>query len=296
MKSRFSLFLGLVLIIMVIGSQTAFAQGGLLWTGSFYNNQFLIGPSVENRTFSSINFNWGTDRPYSSVNADNFSARFSTAGEFAAGTYRFTITADDGVHLIIDNNNVVIDTFDAPRPGETLTVDVPLSAGTHHLQVDYRGVSGGAYVNLNWVNLGNVPAQPQPVSGAWTVQYYNNTNLSGAPVSTFTEYSPTHNWGYGSPLGNLSADNFSARWTSTQFLNQGTYEFTVRAANRGRSFAPTREARSLLGCVHLFFVSLVFLSAHPPPSPAALAVLLSFSPVAVGLEIPCQQNSASPAE
>lgn len=229
MNRRFYLVLGLALILSLVGVQTSFAQGGLLWTTTFYNNEYLVGPSVKQTTVNSVNFNWGTDRPFSSVNADHFSARFSTAGEFAAGTYRFTMTADDGVHLIIDNNNVVIDTFDNPSPGQTITVDVPLTAGSHHLQVDYREVDGGAYVHLNWTNLGNVPAQPQPLTGSWTAQYFSNSNLSGSPFSTFSEGSPTHNWGYGAPLSNFPADNFSVRWTSGQYLNQGTYEFTVRA-------------------------------------------------------------------
>jgi hypothetical protein len=35
---------------------------------------------------------------------------------FSAGTYRFTVLADDGVHLWIDGSNLLINTFDRPDP------------------------------------------------------------------------------------------------------------------------------------------------------------------------------------
>lgn len=225
--------LGLLLAALVSGLMTtdALAQQGFIWRVEYFNNPYLIQPNVAAETIRGGNFsvNWGTASPAPSVPADNFSARFSTAGFFAAGTYRFTMRADDGVHLIIDNLNKVIDTYDAPQPGQTLTADVFLSAGDHHLQVDYRESSGEAYVSLSWQYLGAQPPPPPPAGGIWTAQYYSNINLAGAPVATISEASPTHNWGSGQPLPNLGADNFSVRWTSTQFFSDGLYDFVLRA-------------------------------------------------------------------
>src|SRR5690606_21902769 len=75
------------------------------------------------------------------VNADYFSGRFTTNTFFEAGTYRFYILADDGVRMFVDLPTPfvpVIDTFGQPHPGETLTVDVELAGGYHHLQVELK--------------------------------------------------------------------------------------------------------------------------------------------------------------
>jgi hypothetical protein len=55
----------------------------------------------------------------------------------------------------------------------------------------------------------------QATTSAAQGSYYNNSNLSGAPV--FTADAPTinFNWGIGSPAAGLPADQFSVRWTGT---------------------------------------------------------------------------------
>jgi uncharacterized protein YraI len=76
-----------------------------------------------------------------------------------------------------------------------------------------------------------------PVGGSpWTAQYYSNTALSGDPVAIISENSPSHNWGTGSPLPSVPADNFSARWTSVQNLNGGSYTLQVSADDGVRVF------------------------------------------------------------
>jgi transposase len=52
-------------------------------------------------------------------------------------------------------------------------------------------------------------------------------------AAILSEAGPSHNWGSGSPLPSVPADNFSARWTSIQGLNSGNYVLQVRAARRG---------------------------------------------------------------
>ncbi len=62
----------------------------------------------------------------------------------------------------------------------------------------------------------------------WTASYYNSTDLSGSVV--YTEQLPNGiniNWGQGSPNPAVNVDNFSARFTSVQLFNQGTYEFVA---------------------------------------------------------------------
>ena len=103
--------------------------------------------------------------------------------------------------------------------------------------VEYYEASGKAFINFSLQQISGgqppvvVPPQ-QPVvnlPGVWLASYYNNTTLSGSPAAILSETSPSHNWGSGSPLANILADNFSARWTSAQALAGGTYQLQVSA-------------------------------------------------------------------
>jgi uncharacterized protein YraI len=80
-------------------------------------------------------------------------------------------------------------------------------------------------------------AQPAAAqSNAWTAEYFNNTSLSGSPALIRTETLPDGEWGYGAPAPGIVADNFSVRWTTTAFLNGGTYQISVRADDGVRVF------------------------------------------------------------
>lgn len=71
------------------------------------------------------------------------------------------------------------------------------------------------------------PAAAQ--SSAWTAEYFNNPSLAGAPVLVRSETSPTNEWGYNSPGAGIPADYFSARWSTSAYLNGGNYTINVRA-------------------------------------------------------------------
>lgn len=213
------------------------AQNGDVWTAEYYNNRYLTGAPVLSRQDGRIAFNWGASAPYSEVNADNFSVRWASDPYFEAGTYRFYVLADDNVSLRVDYPFAPqIDTFTNPQVGQIISVDITLEAGVHHIQLDYREVTGNAYVYLTWANVASnptgpdfsVPQMPVTVGGAWTGQYFANINLIGSPSLILSETTPSHNWGAASPAVNIPADNFSARWTSVQTLNAGSYQFSVR--------------------------------------------------------------------
>ncbi|MFW5748198.1 MAG: SH3 domain-containing protein [Chloroflexota bacterium] len=75
-------------------------------------------------------------------------------------------------------------------------------------------------------------------TGTWTANYYDNTSLTGIPVATTTY--PALNLSFagqptdslGNPLPGVPADNFSARFTSTQTVTPGNYTFTLTADDR----------------------------------------------------------------
>jgi uncharacterized protein YraI len=222
-----------LLVIALLGVSAAQAQTSQVWNVQFYNDIFLSSSPVVNRQdfAPSLAYNWGAGAPATGVNADNFSARFGTDAFFAAGTYRFSVQADDAVRVYVDFVPV-IDTLEAARPGVVLTADVTLTAGSHHVQVDYREYGGDASLFFGWAQgTGTVfPTPTAPLNtGTWFAQYFANANLTGSPTLIQGESNPSHNWGTGSPVASIPADNWSARWTSQQTLSAGTYTITASA-------------------------------------------------------------------
>ena len=215
----------------------AAARQGTLWFTEFFDNAYLLGDPVVEGQVGEIAFNWGANAPDSEVPADGWSARFGTDIEFAAGSYRFYILADDGVKLWIDYaplGTLAINTYDDPEPGQLLTADVTLDAGFHHIQIDYREVTGDAYLYFDWESLAdgaqqpNFPAPVTPIT-QWTAQYFNNVSLTGSAQVVQTEDSPSHNWGAEQPVLNVGPDYWSGRWTATYDLPAGTYEVSAFA-------------------------------------------------------------------
>ena len=113
--------------------------GPASWSASYFNNLDLSGGAVLNRTDGDINFNWGAGSPDSSVNADNFSARWTTTFNFpTAGRWRFQIGADDGVRMWIDVTQILDEWHGNPEGYRTYETDVyALTAGNHELKVEY---------------------------------------------------------------------------------------------------------------------------------------------------------------
>ncbi len=227
------LALGILLFGGLTTAPVAAQTSAAAWDAAFYNNEFLVDPPVYHANYNDINFDWGTGSPNEAVDNNRWSARFGTDVYFDAGTYRFTFTADDGVQFWVDYGRV-LDTYGGSQAGQTVTVDVPLTAGTHHLQIDYREITDNAYLKMTWINVANIPTGP--VSGNWTAQYYSNPNLSGVPFATLTEASPSHQFGLGAPLSGMPADNFSVRWSNTQNLPAGNYGIQVQADDGVRVF------------------------------------------------------------
>lgn len=69
-----------------------------------------------------------------------------------------------------------------------------------------------------------------PVSAAndWHAEYFSNPTLSGNPALVCTEAGLHFEWGNGSPVAGVSADNFSATFERTiDDLPAGRYTFTT---------------------------------------------------------------------
>ena len=78
------------------------------------------------------------------------------------------------------------------------------------------------------------PTPPPPLTatpapgGAWLGEYFNNSDLLGAPAMVRNDPAVRFNWGFGSPAPGINPDFFSVRWTSNQWFNAGDYLFEAR--------------------------------------------------------------------
>lgn len=136
------------------------------WWGEYFNNQDLSGNVALVRDDPNIDFDWGTGSPGAGVNND-FSARWSRNLTFAAGSYRFNATHDDGLRLWVDDQ-LRLDQWDTCC--RTDTVDVSLTAGLHTLRTEFRDVGGSAVARLSWAPIacGDEHLEPNNTPGEAT--------------------------------------------------------------------------------------------------------------------------------
>ena len=137
-------------LVPMVGIQTASAQSGNVWTAFYYNNQDWAGAPVMTESSSIIYYNWGYGSPGPAVPVDNFTGRFETDAYFYPGTYRFTLTADDEITLIV-GGITYIDSRGQGQSGKTFTADVNFPyAGNQHVTVYYREYTAVAYAYVDW--------------------------------------------------------------------------------------------------------------------------------------------------
>ncbi len=143
-------------------SPAAVPVGPFLWNVEFFNNGTLTGAPVFTRQEYFVGGNWGLGSPGPGIPADLFSARWTTNAFLTGGTYRVTVVADDGVRFMVDGQTW-LNTFDSPRPGETLVVDFAAGTGTHSVRMEFRENTSTAYLFFTWDQLTVTPTQPTPI-------------------------------------------------------------------------------------------------------------------------------------
>jgi glucose/arabinose dehydrogenase/PKD repeat protein len=217
------------------GTVTANFELSGSFTGTYFDNTNLSGAPVVTREDPKIDFLWQGDAPDPALPPDGFSARWTKTQYFAAGRYRFTTVADDGVRLYVDNR-LVIDEWH-PQPGTPHEFVADLGAGNHTLRMEYFEGGGAAIARLFW------DATLEQPGDAFTAEYWNTPGAGGspsipatAPTLTRAETAVDHNWAGGSPAPEVDADHFVARWTRMMPLAPGEYEFTVTADDGVRLF------------------------------------------------------------
>ncbi len=186
----------LVLLAGLLSTQINQAQNvGTNWSAEFWNNTTLSGPAVTTSFYpAGVNFNWGDGPPRDAsntiipgVNADNFSARFTSTQALAqTGLYRFTVQANDGVRVVINGVeylNQLTRTVPDTTPNPDVAVDtfnVNIASTSVSMLVEYTDFQGEAIVQVQWGFLGDdggggdgTPAftpTPQPPATGTVVQ------------------------------------------------------------------------------------------------------------------------------
>ncbi len=203
------------------------------WTGAYFNNTGLSGNPVLIRNDAAINFNWGFGSPDPArVFSDFFSVRWTRQQNFAAGTWRFTVNADDGFRLYV-NGNLVADYYNYVG-NQTRTIDVPLAAGAASLQLEYVEQTGVALVRLTVQQISGSVTPPPPPSGEkfnngpWYTEYFANATLTPPPSVVKTEPAMAFAWNGAPPQPGMPAGFWSARFTQTRYFNPGVYQFVAR--------------------------------------------------------------------
>jgi len=237
MFKRIVLAIGLILVLTL--SNTALADDGVTtaptlqhtapyWEATYWNNTSLSGTPVLQRQETNLNYDWGSGSPHSNVQADHFSARWTRYIDVTPGTYRFTVTSDDGIRVWVDSD-LVIDQWHDHAP-TTYTAETYLGVGHHLVKVEYYERGGVAVAKVSWTLATDTPQY-------WQGEYYNNKTLSGTPSLVRDDQQINFSWGSGSPaLGQVNADVFSARWTRNLDLSAGNYRFSMTVDDGARLY------------------------------------------------------------
>jgi hypothetical protein len=157
--------------------------------GEYYNNRTLSGTPAFAQNTGNINFNWGSGAPGNGVGSDNFSTRWQGIFTFESANYTFTVTADDGIRLYVDN---ALKSPTSPNQDPwrdqattTYTYDIPLSAGNHTIKVEYYENGGGAIAQVSW--------QKKVYSSKWVSQSPYITVTQGSSAAMWVIYNNTGN-------------------------------------------------------------------------------------------------------
>ncbi len=146
-------------LLLVAGADAAMAQtetpSEADWYVRYWNNMDQVGQPVLERNEIDVDHDWGLGSPGSALNPDNFSAQWTSPVFFEEGTYRFTLSSDDGARVWLDSHGYIIDSWTQRTMEETDVAIVDLEEGVHDIAVDYFEDGGFAAISFDWQRVGD---------------------------------------------------------------------------------------------------------------------------------------------
>ncbi len=122
------------------------------WSADYYLNENLAGAPVISRCDAAIDFDWtGTSPGPAIARTWGYSTRWTSNQTMAAGSYRFTATADDGVRVYLDGTLVINEWQDENVTDYNTMVTV--AAGVHTIVVEYFQDGGDAIAKFSITNV-----------------------------------------------------------------------------------------------------------------------------------------------
>jgi len=147
---------------------------------------------------------------YGYLTVDNFAVRWIGDFYFTQGIYVFTVAADDGVRVWIDDV-IVIDQWNIVSDTTTYQEAVAISAGTHNIRIEYWENTGNANIDVSWAEINQ---------DVFNTYYFNTADFMDAAGGPGQEVSTIDH------SGNLATlDN--TRWVGVFELEEADYTFTV---------------------------------------------------------------------
>ena len=167
--------------------------------------------------------NWGWGSPGNGIPADYFTADFDQSGNYASGDYFLQAFADDGVKVEVDGQTLINRWTDYNG-----TIDRALwlgvQAGQHKINTQYLEHVASAAIFSDVVPF-----------DSWLAYYYPNQTMSGMPAAAKV-ITPTddlkklsEDFGLGAPAAGISADHFSAKYTTAKRIAAGEYILRAKA-------------------------------------------------------------------
>jgi len=215
--------------------------------------EYFQMPSYEGRAFNGgslaftrvdpqISFDWGTGGPDPRLPGPAFMVRWTgylhvPAAAAAPGqSYRFTLRADDGVRLWVDER-LIVDDWNDHQVREDAGDILLVGGATVPLKLEYYQHLGTASIALGWAPAGQTPAPipaaalAPPGEGNGLLASYFAGQSFDLPALSRVDQDIAFHWGLDAPDAAVPADRFSARWTGTvEPRYSEVYTFTVRVA------------------------------------------------------------------
>ena len=147
------------------------------WKGEYWSGSAFEGDPILVRNDAQINFAWGEAAPDIHLPADHFAVRWTRLVNFEAGLYRFTVRADDGVRVYL-NDALILDEWHNSNADQNYIVDLQLE-GSRRVIVEYYDQTVDALVAFAWQRV-------DQATPTWTPTSTLIPNATSTPLPTWT--------------------------------------------------------------------------------------------------------------